>query len=142
MRSRSFPAWVGAIALAGLASVGWLTAIGLKRAARQGPAMSAKVGDEVVLERPGGGPVVLAVDEPTYSAMVDAEQDHDEELMALLGTKGRVFRVPSGTRAKVLRSATSSGRVLIRDGASLGFEGWAPAGQIRPAPPDVESPAN
>jgi hypothetical protein len=82
------------------------------------------VGDEAVLEWPGGRGVWLAVDNAARDAIRDAEQREALEEVTLLLARGRIFWEPNGTHVEVLKTLGLSAQVCVRDGSHRGVEAW------------------
>jgi hypothetical protein len=93
------------------------------------PTPSLHIGDEAILSLPGAQAIFLASaeDEEAYDELIDAENASDIEGIARMMARGRAFRVPNGTRVKVIGSSFSSRKVRILEGPYLGEAGWVQA---------------
>lgn len=92
-------------------------------------------GDMVVLERPGGEDVYLAMDVATIGSMVEALQSANRESIHTMVKAGKVIVVPNGTTAKVVEAVTSSKRVQIMARPHYGSQAWLPTTDVRPRRP-------
>ena len=86
-------------------------------------ASSRDVGSDAVL-RVESGDVVLCVDESAYSEFLKLALAKDYLGMGKMEGTGRLFRVPSGTKARVIDSGFEKRQVRIMDGSSFGRSGW------------------
>jgi hypothetical protein len=88
------------------------------------PADSASdVGADVVL-RVSSGDVVLGVDELAYGEFIKLALAKDYLGMGQMEGAGKLFRVPSGTKARVVDSGFEKRQVRIMEGSSFGRSGW------------------
>jgi hypothetical protein len=95
------------------------------------PVPALAVGDEAVLEWPGGKGVWLAVDAVARDAIRDAEERQDLEEITLLMARGRIFWEPNGTHVEVLKTPDRSAQVCVRDGSHRGAEAWVQQAFVR-----------
>lgn len=87
---------------------------------------------EHLLSAPGGAAVIIAADDQAMTELLKAANAGDKVGLAELAVDGKVWTVPSGTRALVL-SATAFGRseVRILDGNAFGKRGWVPSERVQ-----------
>lgn len=81
------------------------------------------VGSDVVL-RVSSGDVVVSVSEDAYAEFLKLAVAEDYLGMAGMEAAGRLFRVPSGTRACVIGTGFEKREVRIKEGAHSGRSGW------------------
>lgn len=86
-------------------------------------APSAHVGDDVVLSV-SSGDVVVCVSKEAYDKFVKLAVAKDYLGMGQMEVAGQLFRVPSGTKAKIIDSGFERRQVRIMEGASFGRAGW------------------
>jgi hypothetical protein len=88
------------------------------------------VGEEGVLELPGGGGVWLAIHDDDWNDMLDAEnlggKEGIESLLKMAG-EGRAQRLLNGTRVKILKSSLLSRFVVVTEGDFKDVSGWVQA---------------
>lgn len=82
-----------------------------------------RVGDDVVL-RVSSGDVVVCANESAYREFLKLAVAKDYLGMAQMEAAGRLFRVPSGTKAKIISSGFEKREVRIMEGAAFGRSGW------------------
>jgi len=87
------------------------------------PEPSRTVGSDVVLHV-SSGDVIVCVDEAAYDELLKLAVAKDYLGIGLLEGAGRVFRVPSGTKARVIDSGFEKREVRIMEGPSFGRSGW------------------
>ena len=85
---------------------------------------SVMPGDSVQLVLPGGSGVFLARTDEAWNEMLDAENANSRELMGRLFSQQKVFRVPNGTPAIVVKTSVFSVFVQTTGEAFGGQEGW------------------
>lgn len=84
------------------------------------------VGTEVAL-RVSSGDVVVTANEAAYQQFVKMSVASDFVGMAQMEVAGLLFRVPSGTKARVIDSGIGRRQVRIMEGQKIGASGWVPA---------------
>lgn len=81
------------------------------------------MGDDVVLSV-SSGDVVVCVSKEAYDKFVKLAVAKDYLGMGQMEVAGLLFRVPSGTKAKIIDSGFEKRQVRIMEGASFGRAGW------------------
>lgn len=81
--------------------------------------------------------VLVAVDKPAFEALTKAAAAKDNEGMAELLLRGRVFSVPSGTRVRMIDIGLFKSEVRILDGDHYAESGWVPAEWVTGTPPET-----
>jgi len=93
---------------------------------------SLGVGDHGVLRLDGEGPILLAVDVPSYEGLVKACVAGDDIGLAAMILTGGVFECPQGTRVLVIDRGTYRRQVRLLDGPQAGAAGWVSGEWVRP----------
>ena len=83
----------------------------------------AQVGSDVVLSVSSGDVVVCSTEE-AYDEFLKLSVAQDYLGMGQMEGAGRLFRVPSGTKAKVIDTGFEKREVRIMEGAAFGRSGW------------------
>ena len=87
---------------------------------------TASVGSDVVLRLSNGsGDIVLCTNESAYDEYVKLAVAKDYLGMAKMESRGRLFRVPSGTKARVIDIGFEKREVRVMEGEHFGQSGWA-----------------
>lgn len=93
---------------------------------------SLGVGDRGVLRLDGQGSILLAVDAPTFDALVKACTARDEIGLAAMLIGGSVFECDQGTQVLIIDRGMYRRRVRLLDGPQAGAAGWVPVEWVRP----------
>jgi hypothetical protein len=88
------------------------------------PKRAMHAGDEGMIGKRGRGNYMLAVDDASWDAMIDAQVIKDREGLALLIAEGNVLVVEAGTRCRVVKTGLTSTRVRILEGQHSPADGW------------------
>jgi len=91
---------------------------------------SISLGDEAVLYN-GGNNILVAVDEASFDDLVRAVVIEDTLGIVELMADGKVFRVESRTRVKLIDRALTKTKVRILEGDFMGASGWVPFEWVR-----------
>ncbi len=94
------------------------------------PSSSRSVGSDVVL-RVSSGDVVVCTSEDAYDEFLKLAIAEDYLGMAQMEASGRLFRVPSGTKAHVIDTGFEKREVRIMDGEHFGRSGWVTSSLVR-----------
>jgi hypothetical protein len=86
-------------------------------------ATQSAVGADVVL-RVSSGDVVVSVSEDAYAEFLKLAIAEDYLGMARMEAAGRLFRVPSGTKARVIGTGLEKREIRITEGSHFGRAGW------------------
>jgi hypothetical protein len=90
-------------------------------------------GQIVTLRRPGGaGNTILAVDAPSFTALLEAFQSRRLARYTALREADRIRGVVNGTTAELLSVDGQARVVRILDGPLAGFTGWVEACYVHP----------
>lgn len=76
--------------------------------------------------RSGSADVLVAVDEDSFSKLIDSGVARDNEGLVLLIASGKVFRVPSGTKVRVLSPGFLKSEVRVLEGDHYARSGFVP----------------
>lgn len=79
---------------------------------------------EVVLTAENGGLIVVGVTEADLDEAYKFDRADDRKGLMDLYLAGRTYRVPSGTKVKVIERPWFKARVRILDGKHIGRDGW------------------
>ncbi len=81
----------------------------------------------VVKLRSGAEVIVLGRTKNDYDSMAKAYRADDSHGRAQLLLSGRAFKVPAGTKARIIDQSWTMRQVRILEGQSVGRAGWIPA---------------
>lgn len=90
-----------------------------------------RIGNTAVLRVDSGDVVVMATVE-AFREFTKLAVANDTLGMVSMEVGGRLFRVPSGTRARVIDSGLDRREVRILEGPSIGKSGWVVAALVHP----------
>jgi hypothetical protein len=82
------------------------------------------VGSDARLYVEGLDPIPIAADEPALGELMTAFSKKDDSRIDDLAESGRVFKVPSETRVRVLQMGAGKIRVRVSEGEHVMSEGW------------------
>lgn len=90
------------------------------------PSVAVQVGSDVVLTA-SSGDVVVCSSKDAYDQFLKLAVAEDYLGMGQMEAAGRLFRVPSGTKAKIIGTGFEVREVRIMEGKSFGQSGWVTA---------------
>ncbi len=90
----------------------------------QSGAMS--IGSEARLQIQGLDSILVSSDDNALHELMDALPKRDESAIEKLVQSGKVFRVPNGTKVRILEFGSSKTKVRIIEGNHLLLDGWVP----------------
>ncbi len=91
---------------------------------------STSVGSDIVL-RVNSGDVVVCASKDAYDEFQKLAVAEDYVGMAQMEAAGRLFRVPNGTKARVIDTAFEKREVRIMDGEHTGRSGWVTSSLVQ-----------
>ena len=91
---------------------------------------SRSVGSDVVL-RVNNGDVVVCTSKDAYDEFLQLAVAKDYLGMSQMEAAGRLFRVPSGTKARVIGTGFEKREVRIMDGENFGRSGWVTSSLVQ-----------
>lgn len=77
------------------------------------------------------GVALIAATEPAFDTFLELAASEDSETLSALVLDGRLFSVPNGTKAKVLKRDSIKAKVRILDGPGQNREGWVAASLLQ-----------
>lgn len=122
---------VGFVGMVGMSLIVLLLLFSMWASPSGNSSSSGTVGNQTVLQVPGGASALIAVDQQSFDALNKVVATNDKYGLTNLMAENKVFLVSSGTKILVIDRSLFTTRVRILEGPRAGQSGWVPSEWVR-----------